>query len=339
MLVVLGALGGRAASAEERFFHLGPRAAAMGGAFTAVADDATAFYWNPAGYAFGSFLRAGFHWGEDEMDRNDLLSGLPSLPGGAGPLFQDRASGFSFGFAFMGVAGTFADQASTLREGELLRSRRLDTFDLAVSFLHSLPLDNLVVAANLHYLDGEAFESVFPAAEVASSADPSRAIFDRARLGEGTSSRTGTVDVAALYAPQRLGFLRVGFTWRRLVEPGFRLPSGEEIVLPRHARAGLAFVLPRSTLLAFDFDVTRQGGIDGGSGWRELSLGVSKDFFGDALSLRAGLRAETGSGGGARPAFSVGAGGRVAFLRFDVAYLASNDERDDSLWFGVSVLR
>ena len=35
---------------------VGVRAAGMGGAFTAVADDATATYWNPAGLASGAFV-------------------------------------------------------------------------------------------------------------------------------------------------------------------------------------------------------------------------------------------------------------------------------------------
>ena len=35
---------------------VGVRAAGMGGAFTAVADDASAAYWNPAGFASGSFI-------------------------------------------------------------------------------------------------------------------------------------------------------------------------------------------------------------------------------------------------------------------------------------------
>src|SRR3954469_7090703 len=35
---------------------VGVRAAGMGGAFTAVADDGTAPYWNPAGLASGSFV-------------------------------------------------------------------------------------------------------------------------------------------------------------------------------------------------------------------------------------------------------------------------------------------
>lgn len=324
------------ASAQERLFDLGPRAAAMGGAFTAVADDATAFYWNPAGYAFGSFLRAGFQWGEDRMDRGEVLHGA-SGPGG-GPLFLDRANGLSLGFTFMGVAATFAKQTIAMRDGELVRSRALDSFDLSVSILHSLPVDNLVIAANLHYLDGTAFERSFAASELASAERP-QAIFDGARLGEGVESRTGTVDLAALYEPRALGFLRFGLMWRRVVEPGFRLPSGEEIVLPRHARAGVAVTLSPSTTLAFDVDVTRQAAALGERGFRELSLGVSRDLLERALSLRAGLRAEAGSRAGARPAFSLGAGGRVQFLRFDVAYLGSSAERDRTLWFGVSVAR
>ena len=36
---------------------VGVRAQGMGGAFTAVADDATAAWWNPAGLAGGSYFR------------------------------------------------------------------------------------------------------------------------------------------------------------------------------------------------------------------------------------------------------------------------------------------
>src|SRR5262245_50425103 len=53
------------------FSHFGARAAAMSGAFTAVANDTTAFYWNPAGYAFGPAAHGGVQWTEREMDRGD----------------------------------------------------------------------------------------------------------------------------------------------------------------------------------------------------------------------------------------------------------------------------
>jgi hypothetical protein len=123
--------------------------------------------------------------------------------------------------------------------------------------------------------------------------------------------------------------------WRRLFEPGFPLPSGGEIVLPRHARAGVAFFLPQTTTVSFDFDLSSQGGVD--ESWRELSLGVDKRWFDDLLSLRAGLRAETGSGRGARPAFSAGVGVRVRFLVVEAAYQGSSAARDEALWFGATI--
>src|SRR3954465_11225718 len=55
---------------------IGVRAAGMGGAFTAVADDGSAPFWNPAGLASGTF--AGF-----TLDGNSF----------------DRQSGLFFGFA------------------------------------------------------------------------------------------------------------------------------------------------------------------------------------------------------------------------------------------------
>src|SRR5438874_13289544 len=38
----------------QTFESVGTRAAGMGGAFVAVADDASAAYWNPAGFALGN---------------------------------------------------------------------------------------------------------------------------------------------------------------------------------------------------------------------------------------------------------------------------------------------
>jgi hypothetical protein len=52
---VLGCAGGASAQTSEL---IGTRAQGMAGAFTAVADDATAAWWNPAGLATGAFFSA-----------------------------------------------------------------------------------------------------------------------------------------------------------------------------------------------------------------------------------------------------------------------------------------
>jgi hypothetical protein len=250
-----------------------------------------------------------------------------------GATFADGAAGFSFGLTFLGVAGTFSDQSSSRPEGDVLSSRGLETFDLSVSILHSLPIDDLVIAGNVHYLRGESHELFESMAALSPGAGTPSAIRDRVMATEGEESSTASVDLGALYQPR--DWLRLGLMWRRLFEPAFLLPSGEEIALPRHGRAGVAFFLPQATTVSFDFDLSSQGGVD--ESWRELSLGVDKRLFEDILSLRAGVRAETGSGRGARPAFSAGAGVRVRFLVLEAAYQGSSGGHDEALWFGVTV--
>ena len=49
---------------------VGTRALGMGGAFVAVADDATATYWNPAGVATGATFSALF-----DVNTSDLVAG------------------------------------------------------------------------------------------------------------------------------------------------------------------------------------------------------------------------------------------------------------------------
>src|SRR5262245_45212989 len=57
LFVILAALVAAASgSAHAQPAPVGVRAAGMGGAFTAVADDGTAPFWNPAGLASGSFV-------------------------------------------------------------------------------------------------------------------------------------------------------------------------------------------------------------------------------------------------------------------------------------------
>ncbi len=56
IVLTLGLVAGTAGAARAQAPPVGVRAAGMGGAFTAVADDGTAAYWNPAGLASGAFV-------------------------------------------------------------------------------------------------------------------------------------------------------------------------------------------------------------------------------------------------------------------------------------------
>lgn len=283
------------AATQSRVMHLGARAASMGGAFTGVADDATAFYWNPAGIALGAFLGAGMYHGREHSDRG-------------GSVFEDRASGLSLEYTFMGVAFTQFRQSVGV-DGD---HRGLDTFDVAVSVLQSLPIDNLVVAGTIHYLSGTT------------------------SLGDMESgSNSWDVDLGVMY--ERNGVFRVGLMLSHLREARFVLPNDERLRVPRHARAGISVRLPQSFLIAFDADLSTQG--PSSDPWREISLGAEKGLLDRRLFIRAGLRAEVGSNLGSRPALSLGAGVQFWKLELEAAYRASSSHRDEAYWIGLSLAR
>ena len=195
---------------------------------------------------------------------------------------------------------------------------RLDTFDVAVSVLQSLPLDNLVIAGNVHYLSGNALTG---------------------GASEEVSSDSWDVDFGAMYGVGER--FRAGVMVRQIRGARFRTSDDEadadRIELPTLARAGVSYGLPANTLVAFDFDLTRQGVPD--DEWRELSFGVEKTFFDGRLGARAGLRAEVGSELGSRPAFSVGGRGLVWLLEIEAAYTGSSGSRDEAFWLGVTLAR
>ncbi|NLP10362.1 UPF0164 family protein, partial [bacterium] len=61
----------------------GARAQAMGGAFTAVANDATAMYWNPAGISRLGQLEATFNYTNWLLDTQYAYSGIVAPVGGS----------------------------------------------------------------------------------------------------------------------------------------------------------------------------------------------------------------------------------------------------------------
>src|SRR5437867_6633386 len=56
MVLGMAMAGWASAAGAQTFDTVGTRAEGMGGAFVAVADDASAAYWNPAGFAAGNFF-------------------------------------------------------------------------------------------------------------------------------------------------------------------------------------------------------------------------------------------------------------------------------------------
>src|SRR5215217_4739155 len=136
---------------------VGTRASGMAGAFVAVADDATAVYWNPAGIATGSFVSLAIDFG-----RHDAVPGSPQTSAAQ----RDTATMVAISATAIGVAyyrlGTYGISAvepavTDLPSREEVRRsvHALTTSTVGVSLLQSLG-DHLVIAATPKVVRGSA---------------------------------------------------------------------------------------------------------------------------------------------------------------------------------------
>ena len=89
-------LAGTPLPANAQIFEIvGTRAQGMGGAFVAVADDATATWWNPAGLATGAYFSSVLEWGRTTEPRE-------TTPGG--PAWRGDPIAFAAVFPALGLS-------------------------------------------------------------------------------------------------------------------------------------------------------------------------------------------------------------------------------------------
>lgn len=84
---------------------MGTRAAGMGEAFVAVADDATSIYWNPAGMATGAFVSFVVDYGQNRAEPPNA-DGTPGASEGSAPFIGFTIPPFGVAYYRRSVAAT-----------------------------------------------------------------------------------------------------------------------------------------------------------------------------------------------------------------------------------------
>lgn len=290
-VLALVCLPGRAAA--QAFEAVGIRALGMGGAFVAVADDASATYWNPAGLVTGPVFTLVAEHGRGE-------SGGPELRGQSGTLLA--LGTWPLGATVYRLTSRTAFAAPTGQGGPdgpptVTGLTRLTTTHVGVNVLQTL-VDHLHVGTTLKYVHGRAGSELrFPEPLTGSPLDAAGEIASRG------SSRFDLDAGVILDLPR----VKVGLTARNLTRPAFDTPiEGVRLRLERQVRTGVAVRATSGLTVSLDADLTTARHLLGD--WRSLAAGVEQRFWQDRAALRGGVRVSTADG--ARP--TVTAGGSVA---------------------------
>ncbi|RMH95190.1 MAG: hypothetical protein D6681_13350 [Calditrichaeota bacterium] len=319
----------------------GARQGGMGEAGVALANDASAVYWNPAGLAFQ----------KDEQQENNKyavtlmhVNWLPQF--NLSDLYYDYFAGRAHleGIGTVGISVQFmnyGDNVQTDTEGNVLGTFSSNEFAFTGSYALKVK-DNLGLGVNLKF--------------VYSRLSPVEVGTERSK-GIGT---TFAVDIGALYHPGFARRLSVGFNLSNLGPKVVYIDKEQADPIPLNLRLGFAYRLVDSEFnkLTLVYDMNRlmvprdvekrkdsfitylwSSWSDGADAFKRITHSVGAEYwYSNLIALRAGYFYEHPDFGGRKFA-TFGGGVRISFFGVDFSYiLASVDDHplSDTIRFSLS---
>ena len=299
------------------------RALGMGGAFVAVADDASGTYWNPAGLVTGPVFSGVAEAARSQVEDAPVNGGGDPLTGFAGRGSVLVALGtWPVGATFYRLSDATARVVGSGTQAQNVAAlRRLTTTHVGVNVLHSL-VSGLHVGATVKYVHGSAGENLRSPVP----GDPLEAARDLETRG------TSGFDMdAGVMADLRI--VKLGLTVRNLFEPEFDTDEIFRLQLPRQVRAGVAFRLTEALLVSLDTDLTQNPDVTGER--RSLAMGAEQRFWQDRAAVRGGVRVSTL--GSARPLVTTGGSVSLRSGIFADGYVAIGLDEASPDGFGIGI--
>lgn len=279
-------LAGAPYARAQQFESLGTRALGMGGAFVAVADDATAVYWNPAGIATGPTFNLLLDWAEDGRGADG-----DSVPGTDTSAANGSAQMIAFGIPPFG-ASYYRLRTTSIRPGTSVAAPpgavadSLVTHQVGATFAQTV-FGDLVVGTTVKVVHGIVSSGSVSEGRVGD-------VLDAGANLDGRGTTTFDLDFGALWSFQSG---RIGVSVRNLREAAFDAPDPAEpsLKLQRLARVGAAWTPgrhgatpPAGTTLAVDVDVNEFHDVQGDQ--RNVAVGAEHWLKGRRFGMRGGFR-------------------------------------------------
>jgi len=311
--LLLGLAATAPAEAQLVFEAAGERALGMAGAFVAVADDATAVHWNPAGLVGAQPLGM-------TIGSHHFQVGNPDQAATGGAR-RGRSTLTSLGTWPLGVSyGTVQRSRLTTDAGGLVSGQSLRVSHVGLTILQSL-LDDVVAGATLRVMRGGLATG---GVDAATSGEALDRVVDLPR----DTQTTFDLDLGLMATAPRL---RLGLALKNLRSAVFREVAGNAISLPRQSRIGLAVLPADGVTLAMDLDLNT---VDLMGDLRRMFAAGGEAAIGSRLQVRSGVRWNL-----AADWHSVGAIGASVSLRrgFWVDGHYSRGRSDESREWGVAL--
>lgn len=349
ILMTLAFFSGVFAQGEATVLFLminpGARQGGMGEAGVALASDANAIYWNPAGLAF--------QYQNPEVDKKGEatlmhVNWLPQF--NLGDMYYDYAAGRYYlpDIGMVGLALQYISYGESIWTGDQSPDElgRFNSNEVAVTGSYALKLSqNLGFGVNLKYI----YSSLSP-------------INVSAEKGKGIGS-SFAVDVGFLYHPGFAKKLSLGLNVSNVGPKITYIDKAQADPLPTNLRMGFAYHIVKSQFntltLVYDANrlLVRRNGTEADgvfkamfySSWTEGDLSYQLDrfthsvgleyWYSNLIALRTGFFYEA-PGAGGRKFYTFGGGLRYSFFGFDFSYIyASVDDHplSDTMRFSLGI--
>jgi hypothetical protein len=243
------------AAKAQTFEVVGTRAAGMGGAFVAVADDSSAVYWNPAGLATASYFSLVLSQTEAKAHDEDLLgSGSQSatflsiaMPALGLTYYRLRSTQVE------DLAGPTQLDAPPILGGPASQVTSLVTHHTGVTLVQSLT-DYLAVGTTLKLVRGTAVSGFVPSGDREELLDEAGNL-----IGRAETKFDADIGVMATVAQWKFGV-----TARNVGDHHFDVAgTGDPLVLHRQIRAGASVVAATGLIVSADMDLESVPGTTG----------------------------------------------------------------------------